>query len=259
LVNTVGLPFNSGTIFLAFLLIALIFFAIKATTEANKMVSKVALILAGVLFLLILTESSSFSSFIVRFILGGVAAFLIYKFRYERAHLNHVILSLTFILIGYSSFLIIIIRANTNTPINENSPNNAVSLLSYLNREQYGDWPIFYGQYYNSPTEDYGDGNPVYLRDNTKGKYVIVDDRKGTIPIYDKNFTTIFPRMWSNQKSLHVKEYKRWGNVKGIAMKHTKPDGTVETIQKPTFGENLTKIMPTVTRFTCVMTPKESM
>ncbi len=240
LVNSVGLPFNSGTIFLALLLITLIFFAIRATVESNPLVSKIALILAGVLFLLILTESSSFGNFMIRFLIGAISGFLIYKYRYERAHLNHVILSLTFILIGYSSFLIIVIRANTNTPINENSPNNAVSLLSYLNREQYGDWPIFYGQYYNSPVEDYGDGNPVYLRDDKVGKYVVVDDRKGTIPIYDKDFTTIFPRMWSNQKSLHIREYKRWGNVKGISLKHTKPDGTTETIQKPTFGENLT-------------------
>jgi hypothetical protein len=75
---------------------------------------------------------------------------------------NTAILALTFILIGYSSFLMLVIRANANTPINENNPDDAISLLSYLNREQYGSWPIFYGQYYNAPLDarnPYSDGS----------------------------------------------------------------------------------------------------
>jgi hypothetical protein len=238
-VNGIGLPFNSGTIFLVLLFIATVIFGIRATHEDNPMVTKLALIFSGILYLLILTESTSAGSFFIRFLVGAAAGYGIYSFRLQRAQINNVILSLVFILIGYSSFLIIVIRANTNTPINENSPEDAVSLLSYLNREQYGDWPIFMGQYYNSPVSDYGDGNPVYMRNDEKGKYVIVDDRKGIVPVYDKNFTTIFPRMWSNQKSLHIKEYKRWGDVQGRPMKYTKPDGTTENIPKPTFGENL--------------------
>jgi hypothetical protein len=239
-VNGIGLPFNSGTLFLVLLFIATVIFGIRATHEDKPLVVKIALILAGVLYLLILLESTSFGSFFIRLIIGASAAYGIYAFRFNRAQLNNVILSLVFILIGYSSFLIIVIRANTNTPINENSPEDAVSLLSYLNREQYGDWPVFYGQYYNSPTTGADDGNPVYMRNNEKGKYVIVDDKKGIVPVYDKEFTTLFPRMWSNQKSIHVKEYKRWGNVQGRPLKYTKPDGTTETIVKPTFGENLT-------------------
>ena len=239
LVNGLHLPFNSGTIFLVLLFIATIYFGIRATHEDNPLVIKIALALAGILYLLILTESTSFGSFLIRVVIGAAAGYGIYAFRFNRAQLNNVILSLVFILIGYSSFLIIVIRANTNTPINENSPEDAVSLLSYLNREQYGDWPILYGQYYNSPTMDYKDGNPVYMRNDEKGKYVIVDDRKSTIPVYDNKFTTIFPRMWSNQKSSHIKEYKRWGDVVGRPINHTKPDGTPETIAKPTFGENL--------------------
>jgi len=239
-VNSIGLPFNSGTIFLALLLIATIYFAIRATTEDKKQFNLITLVLLGVLFLLILSESSSAGSFFKRLFFGGVIAFMVYRFRNKKAQLNNVVLSLTFILLGYSTFLLIIIRANTNTPINENSPDDAVSLLSYLNREQYGDWPIFNGQYYNSPVSDYKDGNPVYLRDESKGTYVIADDRKGTVPVYDPEFTTLFPRMWSNQKSIHVREYKRWGEVKGRGMNHVKPDGTTETIVKPSFGENLT-------------------
>ncbi len=239
-VNSLGLPFNSGTIFLTLLLIATIVFAIRATNEDNRMVINTALILAGVLYLFILLESSSVGNFFLRIIIGGGVAFLIYRFRNNRAQLNQAILSVMFILIGYSTFLIIVIRANANTPINENNPNNAVNLLAYLNREQYGTWPLFYGQYYNSPIVDYKNGNPVYLRDDKKGKYVIADSREGTIPVYDPDFTTIFPRMWSNQKPEHIRAYKQWGEVKGVPIRHRKPDGTYETIMKPTFGENLT-------------------
>ena len=70
------------------------------------------------------------------------------------------LVSFTFILIGYSTFFILVIRSNANPPIDENNPEDAVTLLSYLNREQYGDWPILSGQYYNAKVVDLNDGNP---------------------------------------------------------------------------------------------------
>jgi hypothetical protein len=152
--------------------------------------------------------------------------------------LNTVILSLTFILIGYSSFIMLVIRANANTPINENAPKDAVSLLSYLNREQYGDFPIFHGQYYNAPIVDYADGKPVYQRDDKSGKYVIIDSRKGTVPIWDPQFTTIFPRMWSNQRKGSAEFYKKWGG-EGVPIEVQTEDGKTKTLNRPTFGENL--------------------
>ncbi|NLO49748.1 MAG: DUF2723 domain-containing protein [Bacteroidales bacterium] len=239
-VNTLGLPFNSGTIFLALLLIALIVFAIKATNSVNVRDAKIAIGLAGLLFLLILLESRGAGSFFLRLLVGGGAAFLIYYFRKQKALLNTAVLSIAFILIGYSTFLLIVIRANTNTPINENAPKDAVSLLSYLNREQYGDWPIFHGQYYNSPVSGSEDGSPVYIRSDKAKKYVVADSREGTVPVYDPEFTTIFPRMWSSSKETHIREYKEWGKIKGVPIPHTNREGKVETIMKPTFGENLT-------------------
>jgi len=152
--------------------------------------------------------------------------------------LNTIILAFAFILIGYSSFLMLVIRANADTPINENAPQDAVSLLSYLNREQYGDFPIAYGQYYNAPIVDYGDGNPVYQKDVASGKYIIIDSRKGTVPIWDPKFTTIFPRMWSNQRRGSAEFYKKWGG-EGVPVEVTSHDGKTETLNKPTFGENL--------------------
>lgn len=239
-VNTLGMPFNVGTIFLALLMIAMIVFFIKATTTSEDYIIKTAIGLALVLFVLILAESKSAGNFIFRLLLGGLMAGGIYYFRNQRAHLNTVALSLAFLLIGYSSFILIIIRANANTPVNENNPDDAIGLLSYLNREQYGNWPLLHGPYYNSPTVDYEDGNPVYVRNVELGKYVIADARKSVEPIYHPDFTTVFPRMWSNQKNLHINEYKRWGNVKGVPMRYVNERGETEVIQKPTFGENLT-------------------
>ncbi len=190
-VNSIGLPFNSGTIIYFVLLIALIVWAVHYTHKRKMIV------------------------------------------------LNTIVLGLVFILIGYSTFFMLVIRSNADVPIDENNPEDAVSLLAYLNREQYGTYPIFYGQYYNAPVVDYGDGTPVRVRDNDKGEYVVTDDRKGTVPIYDPRFQTIFPRMWSSQKSSHVELYKQFGKVDGIPINITRPDGSTEVRYKPTFIENL--------------------
>ncbi|MCK4568825.1 MAG: DUF2723 domain-containing protein [Bacteroidales bacterium] len=191
-INTIGLPFNSGTIIYFGVLIGLII---------------------GVYFMTV---------------------------TYKKALLNTAVLSFVFILIGYSSFFLLIIRSNENTPINENSPEDAISLLSYLNREQYGSWPKMYGQYYTAPVAKdnngqsiYKDGNPQYIRDKKAGKYVITDHRAGTIPVYDKRFTTIFPRMWSAQKPEHKRMYNQYAtNARTIQVNG-------ESRKRPSFGDNL--------------------
>lgn len=169
------------------------------------------------------------------FIVWGI----VYTRRKQRTILNTIMLSLAFILIGYSSFFMIVIRSNANTPINENEPTNAISLLSYLNREQYGDWPLLYGPYYNAPVIGYKDGNPVYRKNSTKGKYEIVNQRKDYEPIYHSDFMTLFPRMWSSSESIHKHFYEQWGNIKGKPVTFTDNDGKAKTINKPSFGENL--------------------
>jgi len=152
--------------------------------------------------------------------------------------LNTIILCFVFLLMGYSTFMMLVIRANANTPINENSPKDIVSLVAMLNREQYGTWPLLYGQYYNAPIVDYEDGSPIWHKDVTSGKYVIIDDRKGTVPVYDPRFTTIFPRMWSNERKGSADYYKRWGG-EGIPITISDQEGNTKTLNKPTFGENL--------------------
>ncbi|HDQ16072.1 MAG TPA: DUF2723 domain-containing protein [Bacteroidetes bacterium] len=174
-------------------------------------------------------------------LIGSIAFGLLYSRRKGKVILNTVILAFTFILIGYSSFLLLVIRSNANTPIDENNPENAISLLSYLKREQYGDWPIYYGQYFNAPLDSkqpYKDQKPIYTRDDEAGKYVITDHRRQSKPNYDSRFETIFPRMWSSQ-SHHKKAYRNWSDMKGVPIQVTDHRGQTETIYKPTFSENL--------------------
>ncbi|MFH1937618.1 MAG: DUF2723 domain-containing protein, partial [Bacteroidota bacterium] len=188
-VNTIGLPFNTGTIIYFILLIGLLVWG------------------------------------------------LIYTHRKLKPVLNTILISFVFILIGYSSFFLLVIRSNADPPIDENNPENAMYLLAYLNREQYGDWPLVKGQYYNAPVVGREDGNPVYAKDEAARKYVVIDDRKGTIPVFDERFTTIFPRMWASMEQRYEDGYKQWGRIKGVPVQVKEGDQT-KTLAKPTFGEN---------------------
>jgi hypothetical protein len=189
-INTLGFPFNTGTIFYLLILVSLLVWA------------------------------------------------LVYSRRHGRTVLNTVLLSFTFILIGYTSFLMLVIRSNAQTPIDENNPENAMDLLAYLNREQYGDWPILYGPYYNAPVIDRTDGTPVYSKDVKAGKYIITDKKEKMIPVFDPRFMTMFPRMWCSTEKKYIDGYQRWAGVKGEPVQVQQQDKT-ETIAKPTFGENL--------------------
>ena len=180
------------------------------------------------------------SGIIIYFVLliGAIIWGLIFTRKTGRTVLNTVLLSLVFLMIGYSSFVGLVIRSNAGTPINEDAPKDAISLVSFLNREQYGTWPFLYGAYYTAPVVDMEDGVPVYKRDDKAGKYVIIDERKGYIPVYDSRFTTIFPRMWSTTRKGAPEFYKDWGGP-GIPITVTGPDGNQQTVSRPTFGENL--------------------
>ena len=85
----------------------------------------------------------------------------------------------------------LVIRANANPPINENDPKDAISMLSYLLREQYGRWPLGYGQYYSANITDWKDGTPIYIRDEEKGKYIITDKRKASEPVYNPEYCSL--------------------------------------------------------------------
>lgn len=150
---------------------------------------------------------------------------------------NTIILCFAVILIGYSTYAVIMLRSAANPPMDENNPENAFSLLSYLNREQYGSAPFLTGQYFNTPLnaqEPYKEGKPVYFQNKETGKYEITNKGEKNEPNYDSNTSGFMPRMWSSQ-SQHIDGYKQWSNYKGKKLKA----GNGETIQVPTFGENL--------------------
>lgn len=172
---------------------------------------------------------------------GTIVWALNYTKKKGKVVLNTAILCITVILIGYGSFGVVVIRSLANPPMDENNPENVFTLLSYLNREQYGDRPLLYGHFFDSPldnSEPYKDGSPVYFQDKQKGKYIISDDKKQSIPNYASEFNMLFPRMYSSD-SKHVSAYKSWSNFKGKPIRYRTIQGETKIINKPTMGENL--------------------
>ena len=171
-------------------------------------------------------------------LIGGLIYGILWTHKNGKVILNSVILVVTVIIIGYSSFAMIVIRSYANPPMDQNSPEDVFSLMSYLNREQYGDRPLIVGQYYDSPIDrramDKEKGRPVYIKKN--GKYEISQYKPQYI--FDSRTTTIFPRMYSREKR-HIDQYKKWTNLKGRKLRVTNENGQAEVITIPTFWENL--------------------
>ncbi|MBA7572403.1 hypothetical protein ES708_14183 [subsurface metagenome] len=157
-----------------------------------------------------------------------------YTVKKQKPILNTIITGITVILIGYSSYALILIRSEANPPMNQSNPDNLFSLLSYLNREQYGSRPLIHGQYYNAPLIDIKDGKRLYTRKD--GKY-IVTIRKPEY-VYDTRCMTLFPRMYGREDK-HIKAYKEWADIKGINLTLHDGRGGSRQVTKPTFGENL--------------------
>ncbi|HPV55982.1 MAG TPA: DUF2723 domain-containing protein, partial [Tenuifilaceae bacterium] len=176
-----------------------------------------------------------FTGFIFYLILvfGALTLGILYTHKHNHSIFNTSLLVVTVILIGYSSYAMILIRARANTPINENNPSHVFSLINYLNREQYGDRPLIYGQYYNAPVESTKELN---TRLQKNGRYE--ETWLKTKYNFDGRFKTLFPRMYSPAED-HVEQYKDWGMVEGAPIKIQNRNGETETRYKPTLGENL--------------------
>jgi hypothetical protein len=231
-VNTIGLPFNSGMIIHVILLATLLIIAVKfsfssANTKKNAVLAIAALFLTGIW----LVSDFIILNILVLLIVSGVIWYLAVNYR---TILNTTLTAIMVILIGYSANAIIVIRSSANTPLNENNPSNPFNLLYFLNREQYGQRPLFRGPYYNAPVIDYKEGKPKYALEN--GKYIITGHDLERV--YDPRFVTLFPRMWSDQSD-HQEAYQQWGKVVGTPIQTTDQNGEKKVLRRPTFVENL--------------------
>ena len=215
-----------------------------------------AFIIPIILRLFSTLEISFVNSFGLPFHSGTIAAFvllaaaivfgIILTKRHNKPLIQQSIIGVMLIVMGYSTFIILAIRSNANTPIDENNPEDAMSLLAYYNREQYGDWPILYGKSFNAPydrSQNFKDGTPVYQRGyavmkgdvkevavfklkaeaeayvaenpgklEIQAKYLLTDDQKESIPTYDPKYEGFFPRIWNDQPQYR----QNYINIMGI-------------------------------------------
>jgi tetratricopeptide (TPR) repeat protein len=172
----------------------------------------------------------------VLFFLAVLTAALILGIRYslksKRVILNYVVTAIAVLMIGYSSYAMIMIRSSARPPMNQNNPSDIFSLSYYINMEQYGSSPKIYGNYYSAPIVDVKSVVAGYNKINGKYEPYYKPDYE-----YKKEFTTLFPRMY-NSESEHEQAYKYWGKIKG--KRYTVTSGTdKEIIVCPTFVENL--------------------
>lgn len=164
-VNSVGLPFNSGTVIAGVLLVSFFYYLLSYTIKNNLKT------------------------------------------------INTISLCVLFILIGFSSWIMLPIRANSDVVINENDPSDARQLLAYYNLEQYPKTHLFYGplftdQYSGLDEENpYKDDKPKYEKDLTQNKYVIVNNYKNASQNFNSEQASILPRMWSSE---HASNYLRY-------------------------------------------------
>ncbi len=164
-----------------------------------------------------------FGSGVIVFSLMLVAALvwgIIYSQKHKRVVLNTALTAIAFILIGYSSYTMVVIRSSYDPPIDENDPSDVMSFVSYLKREQYGSRPLLYGPYFTSQPVGYKEGAATYKKG--KDRYE-VRDRKFEYE-YEPKAQTILPRIWSSDPD-HVAIYRE--NL-GLS------EG-----EKPTFADNL--------------------
>ena len=252
-VNTLGMPFNTGEIVYIILLIATVIWAVYETqTQKHSVTVQNVAFLLSVGLMGIPFYGWGWTAFIIGI---AVLAGLWFLLKYQRDKLplitarakNTMLLCMLMLLIGYSSYALIVIRSSANPPMDQNSPEDIFTLGDYLGREQYGQRPLFYGPAYTSQVAlkvegnmcrpEMTEGKPVYQRkekvsENEKDSYFIVrtkDEYK-----YAQNM--LFPRMYS---SAHTAAYESWmGGVDGSEVPYDRC-GEPMMVKMPNQFENL--------------------
>ncbi len=166
--------------------------------------------------------------FFVVILTAGLVYGIYYSIRTRRVVLNYIITAFTVIMIGYSSYAMIMIRSSARPPMNQNNPSDVFSLSYYINMKQYGSSPKLFGQYYSAPV--IGGDLKVAGYNKINGKY---EPYYNPESVYDSQFETVFPRMYSRQPD-HEEAYKYWGKVTGRKVRMGN-----ETFVVPTFSENM--------------------
>ena len=251
-VNTFDMPFNTGVIVYIALLVGIVLWSIWETIKQKSRLRMNISYLLSVGMLGIPFYGYGWTSILCGIV---VLALLYLALQWKREGksvvtarlMNTSLLCMLMIMIGYSSYAVIVIRSSANTPMDQNSPEDIFTLGTYLSREQYGDRPLFYGPAYTSQVLLKPDGNycvpvsekgaPVYQRKEKQtseepDRYEI--QRYKTDYVYQQNM--FFPRMYSEA---HSSAYESWmGGVKGTVKSYERC-GEMVQIKTPTQLENL--------------------
>ena len=251
-VNTLGCPFNTGEIIYIVLLVATIIWAIWETYNDRSEKRENIAFLASIAMLGIPFYGFGWSSVVIGIIVLAILWFVV---NYKRKGIalvssrikNTSLLCMLMLMIGYSSYALIVIRSSANPPMDQNSPEDIFTLGEYLSREQYGSRPLLYGQAYTSQVELQKDGDicrpvstkgaPVYQRKDTAS----ADEQDSYFEVRTKDEykyaqNMLFPRMYS---SAHANAYESWmGGVDGKEVAYDRC-GEMITVKVPTQLENI--------------------
>jgi len=250
-VNTLGMSFNSGLyVFIALLVASLVWALYETIQGTNKTRMNISFLLATALLGIPFYGHGFMSVLIGIVILGAIAAALWMK-EVKPQILNTALLCMTMIVIGYSSYAVIVIRSTANPPMDQNSPEDIFTLGEYLSREQYGDRPLFFGQTYNSQPNIVEDGKGDLVYETKKGAPVYQQKDKASADekdsyrvvrekfelVYPFNQCMLFPRIYSDD---HKQAYEQWlGSVTGKTVDFNIPGNGTRQITIPTQADNL--------------------
>ena len=251
-VNQLGFVFNTGLfVYIILAIIILVWSIYESYVDKSKLRMALSFILA-----ISIVGIPFFGSHVILglIIIAGMSGYFYYKKGKIAARwINTIVLMVTMVLIGYSSYSIIVIRSLANPTMDQNNPDNLFSLKYYINREQYGDSPLLYGTTFNAPVKRKVEGNmcmpvmqekghPFYSlktkeSSSDKDEYVIVGYKGDNEYVMDERFDTFFPRMY-DAKPQSIQAYKSWGKVTGESITYD-DCGQQKSEIKPTFIENM--------------------
>ena len=255
-VNTLGMPFNTGMVVYILALIAVVLTAIWSTTKTNRTLTN-GLYLASVGMLGIPFFGTGFMSVLIGIVLLATLYFLLNmkrkdgKMLLRKRILNTSLLCMLMLMIGYSSYAVIVIRSVANPPMDQNSPEDIFSLGSYLSRDQYGQTPLFFGQAFTSQPDFDANGQAIYntttehhrkekTQANEADTYEDVESLESLQ--YPSGMKMLFPRMYS---SAHAQAYNDWlgGNIQLRDVNYTTSGGDFQYGQMPSQWDNLNFFM----------------